>query len=150
MKSKILNLLLIVTSLFGYLEWGGNNSILLFQAEADIISKLFTDPTSVIHPFILSSWRGVRSISLGISKGWCLSHVSENSRNVSQAFPVCAAGCKQCICVLPAILKQSPECLQLWQRFLFRVGFLLFMPITLVFLAENIPAVVYPVRSLFW
>ncbi|MBK6823495.1 MAG: hypothetical protein IPG87_11065 [Saprospiraceae bacterium] len=53
MKSKILNLLLIVTSLFGYLEWGGNNSILLFQAEADIISKLFTDPTSVIHPFIL-------------------------------------------------------------------------------------------------
>ena len=53
MKSKILNLLLIVTSLFGYLEWGGNNSILLFQAEADIISKVFTDPTSVIHPFIL-------------------------------------------------------------------------------------------------
>ena len=53
MKSKILNLLLIVTSLFGYLEWGGNNSILLFQAEADIISKLSTDPTSVIHPFIL-------------------------------------------------------------------------------------------------
>jgi len=53
MKSKILNLLLIVTYLFGYLEWGGNNSILLFQAEADIISKVFTDPTSVIHPFIL-------------------------------------------------------------------------------------------------
>jgi hypothetical protein len=51
MKSKILNLLLIITSLIGYLEWGGNNHILLFQAEVEIISKIFIDPLSVIHPF---------------------------------------------------------------------------------------------------
>lgn len=53
MKSKLLNFLLIVTSLLGYLEWGGDNHIFLFKAEAEILSKLFTDPLSVLHPFTL-------------------------------------------------------------------------------------------------
>lgn len=53
MKSKILNFLLLITSLFGYLEWGGNNHIFLFNAEAEIISKLFSDPASVLHPFTI-------------------------------------------------------------------------------------------------
>lgn len=51
MKSKGLNVLLILTSLIGYLEWGKNNKSFLFQAEVEIISKLFTDPLSVLHPF---------------------------------------------------------------------------------------------------
>jgi len=53
MKTKILNFLLIITSLCGYLEWSGNNHIFLFKAEADIISKLFTNPISVVHPFTI-------------------------------------------------------------------------------------------------
>jgi len=53
LKARILNLLLILTSLIGYLEWGKDNAVFLFEAEAEIISKLFTDPTSVIHPFTL-------------------------------------------------------------------------------------------------
>lgn len=53
MRSKLLNLLLIITSLAGYLEWGGGNSAFLFQAEAEVLSKIFTDPASVIHPFSL-------------------------------------------------------------------------------------------------
>ena len=53
MKSKILSILLIVTSLFGYLEWGGGNQTFLFGAEGGIISKLFSDPGSVAHPFII-------------------------------------------------------------------------------------------------
>jgi len=52
MKLKILNALLIVTSLFGYLEWP-NNSAFLWQAELDLIAKLFSDPVSVLHPFTL-------------------------------------------------------------------------------------------------
>lgn len=52
-KGKILNALLILTSLAGYLEWGKDNHVFLFQAEAEIITKLFTDPASVIHPFTL-------------------------------------------------------------------------------------------------
>ena len=51
MKGKILTSLLIVSSLFGYLEWGQNNHMLLFQAEVEIITKLFTDPLSALHPF---------------------------------------------------------------------------------------------------
>ena len=53
MKSKVLIMLLIVTSLLGYLEWGGDNHMFLFQGEAEVIHKLFTNPASVIHPFIL-------------------------------------------------------------------------------------------------
>jgi len=53
MKSKFLNLLVVLTSLFGYLEWGGNNHAFLFGAEAGILLKLFTSPASVSHPFVM-------------------------------------------------------------------------------------------------
>lgn len=53
MKPKILNALLIVTSLLGYLEWSGDSHTFLFQAEAEILHKLFTNPSSIVHPFIL-------------------------------------------------------------------------------------------------
>jgi hypothetical protein len=53
MKSKILNFLLIITSLLGYLEWSGNNHSFLFQAEGEILSKLFVKPVSSFHPFTL-------------------------------------------------------------------------------------------------
>lgn len=53
MKAKLFNALLIVSSLFGYLEWGTNNREFLFQGETEIILKLFSDPASVLHPFIL-------------------------------------------------------------------------------------------------
>lgn len=52
-KSKILNALLILTSLVGYLEWGGNNHMFLFQAEMDIFNKLLIEPKAVIHPLII-------------------------------------------------------------------------------------------------
>ena len=50
-KGKILNFLLIITSLVGYLEWGRGHHTFLFQAEAEILSKAFTEPLSVFHPF---------------------------------------------------------------------------------------------------
>lgn len=53
MKHKILNLALVFTSLIGYLEWGTNSKMFLFQGEMEILSKLFSDPDSVIHPFTL-------------------------------------------------------------------------------------------------
>jgi len=53
MKSRILNLGLVLTSLLGYLEWGGGNGAFLFQMEFDILTKLFNDPFSVLHPFTL-------------------------------------------------------------------------------------------------
>lgn len=53
MKGKVLNLLLIITSLIGYLEWGGGHQSFLFQAEAEIISKIFSDPASILHPLTI-------------------------------------------------------------------------------------------------
>ncbi|MCW3161702.1 hypothetical protein [Chryseobacterium oryctis] len=53
MKIKILIFLLIITSLFGYLEWGGNNKSFLAEAEYSIFRQLIDDPKKIIHPFIL-------------------------------------------------------------------------------------------------
>ncbi|MBI3218195.1 MAG: hypothetical protein HYZ44_01655 [Bacteroidetes bacterium] len=52
-KLKILNGLLILTSLVGYLEWGKGNHQFLAEAEFEVVSKLIADPLSVWHPFTL-------------------------------------------------------------------------------------------------
>jgi hypothetical protein len=49
-KAKILTALVIITSLFGHLEWGQNNQLFLFQAEAEIFTKMLEEPLSVLHP----------------------------------------------------------------------------------------------------
>ncbi len=51
MKRKILNLLLILASLIGYLEWGGGNHTFLFAAEVDIVTKLLHQTSEAVHPF---------------------------------------------------------------------------------------------------
>lgn len=53
MHYRLLGILLIIFSGIGYLEWGGSQSIFLFQAEFEIITKLFTNPISVLHPFTI-------------------------------------------------------------------------------------------------
>jgi hypothetical protein len=53
MKGRIINLLLVLSSLFGYLEWGTNSHAFLFQAEVEVLYKLVGQTASVIHPFIL-------------------------------------------------------------------------------------------------
>lgn len=53
MKARLLNLGLVLTSLLAYLEWGNDNKMFLVQGEWEVISKLFTDPASVIHPLTI-------------------------------------------------------------------------------------------------
>jgi hypothetical protein len=53
MKSKYLIFLLVITSLFGYLEWGGGSHAFLFQGEAEMLYNIFTNPDSVFHPFVM-------------------------------------------------------------------------------------------------
>ena len=53
MNLRILNLCLILTSLIGYLEWGVDNHMFLFEVEFEILAKLFTDPLSILHPFVV-------------------------------------------------------------------------------------------------
>lgn len=52
-KTKLLTLGLILSSLVVYLEWGGENSNFLFHLERELLSKLFIDPLSVLHPFTI-------------------------------------------------------------------------------------------------
>lgn len=53
MKRKILIVCLIITSLLGYMEWGGDNHLFLAQAELEVLSKLLQDPISAAHPLTL-------------------------------------------------------------------------------------------------
>ncbi len=52
-RIKFLLFLVILSSLIVYLEWGGSNESFLFQAEFEVLNKLFTDPMSVFHPLTL-------------------------------------------------------------------------------------------------
>ena len=52
-RTKVLNLLLIVSSLIVYLEWGTDNRMFLIEGEMELFSKMFENPLSVIHPFTL-------------------------------------------------------------------------------------------------
>lgn len=58
MKEKVLSVLLILTSLLGYLEWGQGQHLFLLQAEGEILLKLWSDPKSVLHPLILMPLAG--------------------------------------------------------------------------------------------
>lgn len=53
MKQKLLHLGLILASLLGYLQWGGGNTMFLFQAEGEVLVKLFTKPAEVFHPLTI-------------------------------------------------------------------------------------------------
>jgi hypothetical protein len=58
MNPRLPNLLLIVFSLFGYLEWGQGQHLFLFQAEAEVFSKLLSNPSDVIHPLTVLPFLG--------------------------------------------------------------------------------------------
>lgn len=53
MKNKLLILALVFTPLLAYLEWGKDNHTFLGSAEWDILQKLFTAPSGVMHPLVL-------------------------------------------------------------------------------------------------
>ena len=52
MYRKTLHVGLILSSFIGYLEWGTDQSMFLIQGEWEIVLKLFSDPSSTLHPFI--------------------------------------------------------------------------------------------------
>ena len=66
MKKKALNLSVLLASFLAYMEWGGGQQAFLFQAEAEVFSKLFSDPASVIHPFILIPLFGQLSLFISL------------------------------------------------------------------------------------
>lgn len=50
---KLLSVGLILFSFAGYLEWGKGHSMFIIQGEFEIFYKLFSDPTSILHPLII-------------------------------------------------------------------------------------------------
>ncbi|MDF1699458.1 MAG: hypothetical protein P1U56_26635 [Saprospiraceae bacterium] len=53
MKTKVLNLLLVLFSLVGYLEWGEHSSSFLFEVEIVVLKEAFSNLGSIVHPLII-------------------------------------------------------------------------------------------------
>lgn len=58
MKLKIFLLAALVSSLFGYLEWGFNNASFLLEAEWALITKFWSAPKETLHPFTVIPFLG--------------------------------------------------------------------------------------------
>lgn len=46
-------LFLLISSLFGYLEWGHNERAFLIEAEVALLQNFWNTPTSILNPFAL-------------------------------------------------------------------------------------------------
>lgn len=68
MKIKLLIAALLFTSLIGYLEWGRNNSIFLFEAEWEIIKKIYKHPQAIMHPMVLFPMLGQLLLIIALFK----------------------------------------------------------------------------------
>jgi hypothetical protein len=53
MKRKLLIILLLLSSLLGFLEWGGNHHSFLFELEIKLFKNILTEPLALLHPLIL-------------------------------------------------------------------------------------------------
>lgn len=53
MRQRTLHAILVLTSLFGFLEWGGGRRMFLFQIEWEVIRQAVSDPMAVMHPLIV-------------------------------------------------------------------------------------------------
>src|ERR1035441_5347881 len=55
---RLINICLLLTFLIGYLEWGKNHSVFIFQIEAEIFLKGKNDFKSILHPLIVIPFLG--------------------------------------------------------------------------------------------
>lgn len=56
---KLWNILLLLSFLTGYLEWGKDQHLFIFQAIVELYEKGKANPLSVLHPFILLPFIGM-------------------------------------------------------------------------------------------
>jgi hypothetical protein len=64
MRKKLLNLSVVLASLIGYLEWGKDQSVFLFEAEGQLLSKTLSDPGAVVHTFTVLPLLGQAALVL--------------------------------------------------------------------------------------
>ncbi|OYU56238.1 MAG: hypothetical protein CFE25_03070 [Chitinophagaceae bacterium BSSC1] len=56
---RIWNILLLLSFLFGYLQWGKDQHLFLFQAIGELYTKAKLHPMSVLHPLTLLPFIGM-------------------------------------------------------------------------------------------
>lgn len=61
-------LLIILSSLFGYLEWGGGNHAFLYEMERDVVLKLICSPKTALHPLTILPLFGQFLLTIALIK----------------------------------------------------------------------------------
>lgn len=56
---RVWHILLLISFLFGYLEWGKDQHLFIIQAIVEIYQKGKVNPLSLLHPFILLPFIGM-------------------------------------------------------------------------------------------
>ncbi|MEQ1624227.1 MAG: hypothetical protein ABL870_06005, partial [Sediminibacterium sp.] len=56
---KLWNILLLLSFLIGYLEWGKDQHLFLFQAIGELYAKAIVNPIAVLHPLTLLPFLGM-------------------------------------------------------------------------------------------
>ncbi len=63
---KAVNLLVLFTSMLGYLEWGKDQHRFIFSIYLEIIQKFISNPISVLHPLIILPFIGQMLLLISI------------------------------------------------------------------------------------
>lgn len=58
-NKRIINSLVIITFLIGYLEWGTDNSAFIFQAAWALVTSIPNDWQGLLNPFVLFPFAGI-------------------------------------------------------------------------------------------
>ncbi len=58
-RKKIINVIIILSSFIGYLEWGTNRHAYIFQVLFELFTKNIADTSSFLHPLILIPLAGL-------------------------------------------------------------------------------------------
>lgn len=66
MKKRLLIILLLMSFLGCYLEWGTNQHLFIGEAVVAIAKKTMQDPLSLIHPFIIIPFSGMVMLTVSL------------------------------------------------------------------------------------
>lgn len=58
-SKRLVNVLLIITFMFGYLEWGANNHTFIFQAIVPLFASIPNDLPGLFNPAVLIPMAGI-------------------------------------------------------------------------------------------
>lgn len=88
-RKKIVNIMIILSSLLGYLEWGKDQHAFIFEVVIDLLFKKTASISAFLHPFILIPISGLIMLLITVFQ-----------KNVSRLLSILGLACLSSIMLL--------------------------------------------------